>query len=661
MKVALYVSRYPGESVQTPPGLQYLAGYLLSQGVVQEKELLFADSSEEIIAFQPDMVGIGSVSQSLNDAVRVATEVRRALPGCWTVLGGYHISALPDALPEVFHLGVLGEGEITFAEIAVLRHEGAELVPERLAAVAGICYRDGENGVRTTSKRAPIADLDKLPPPFRRLPYGQEWPYLFTARGCPYKCPYCASHSFWGSYRYHSAEYVVNEIDVLVRKFGVSNIYSVDDLFIAPKSRLLEIRRLLEERGLLGKVRFKGFIRINLVDEEVIRVLKELCFTEVRFGMETASERLLPQVKDQPFTIAQVERVIELCAQNGLPLSASFMFGIPGETAEDIHATRGFLRKHRGRLTVSGIYLMQPVPGSRYWDESLASGKVSPALDFSSLGLDLESPSFDWNQVLYLNGEALPLLRFKGIMKEIYREFGPPSQPRLLGHLYAALGFLLRSTNRLLGNIGFELRRVPRPSVVAPAGKQLGLRLYVGCGQDVREGFAGCDLRPLPNVSVVCQAWQVSRHCSEVKEIYCRHMLEHLTLPQVEATLTDWFTCLEAGGRVTLLVPNMDLHVEQWRRAVWDEASWEEIFSDARHSFAGFWGWQRECDQASLDRSGEAAFWDVHKCGFNAPFMRFLLTRAGFAVESCEVVEYVHLVAVATKPALGRAGAEISC
>jgi radical SAM superfamily enzyme YgiQ (UPF0313 family) len=649
LKIALYYARYGVTESQIPPGLQYLAGYLSGKNLLRGEDILFANSAREAIDFKPDILGIGSVSQTINDAVDTASEVKKALPDCWTVLGGYHISALPETLPKIFDIGVIGEGEQTLAEIVSYRMKSLRPLPQKLRSMQGICCRE-ENGLLIKTEPRPlIRKLDELPPPLRRIPYGQKWAYLFSARGCPYRCMYCASHSFWRIYRPHSAEYVINEIEKLVRDFGVSSVYFVDDLFIAPKQRLREIRFLMEQKGWLGRLRFKGFVRANLVDEETIRILKELGFTEVRFGMETASERLLARIKDQPFTIEQAENTIALCKKYRLPVCASFMFGIPGETERDISASMDFVRKHRRNFYISGFYIMQPVPGSRLWDDCLRKGLVSTDMNFSSLELDLLRKDFDWEKVLYLNGENISFPRFREIIEEIRSEF---FRPGIIARALQAASHLLAkggATARIFRKAGFELQRILRGNdkkIRTSAAVSRGLKLYVGCGEDTKEGYTGCDIRSLPTVSIVCKAWEVSYHCREVSEIYSRHMLEHLTIPQVEATLRDWLTALAEGGKVHIIVPNIDFHIRQWQRAVWDEENWNTKFSDARHSFAGFWGWQREADS-----DGEvSSFWDVHKSGFNADFLAFMLRRAGFSKVQCSVVNDVHVVGVGFKP-----------
>jgi 2-polyprenyl-3-methyl-5-hydroxy-6-metoxy-1,4-benzoquinol methylase len=154
-------------------------------------------------------------------------------------------------------------------------------------------------------------------------------------------------------------------------------------------------------------------------------------------------------------------------------------------------------------------------------------------------------------------------------------------------------------------------------------------------------------MRALPNVAVVCKAWQVSRHCAELLEIYPRHMLEHLTFDEVVAALRDWHAALAVGGKVEILVPNLSFHIDQWRRADWNEESLRDKESDARWGFAGLYGWQRQCNPHARDY--DASYWDVHKSGYNEELIRFLLRRVGFCDIEVATRDEAHLVARATK------------
>lgn len=177
--------------------------------------------------------------------------------------------------------------------------------------------------------------------------------------------------------------------------------------------------------------------------------------------------------------------------------------------------------------------------------------------------------------------------------------------------------------------------------------KRSRCKVYIGCGDDTREGYIGCDIRRTPAVKIQCAAWKLSKHCENVSDIYTRHMLEHLTFPEVEAALSDWYWSLGDGGRLEIIVPNMDFHIKQWLNADWSESSFEDKWSDMSWSLAGFWGWQRDC--AVSDKKKVSPYWDVHKSGFNEPSIKFFLVRAGFSDIETSVVDGCHLLAVAYK------------
>jgi predicted SAM-dependent methyltransferase len=173
---------------------------------------------------------------------------------------------------------------------------------------------------------------------------------------------------------------------------------------------------------------------------------------------------------------------------------------------------------------------------------------------------------------------------------------------------------------------GFRLEREYRP-VVAEAIPR-GARLYVGCGEQQLEGYYGCDLRPLDSVALACKAWDVSTHCRELAEIYSRHMLEHLTFAEARLTLRDWYSALADDGLLRIEVPNLAFAIGQWQRATWSEEALQDRYSDARWGFAGFFGWQRECDPE--ENSYNTTYWDVHKSGYTSASMQFFLEEAGF-------------------------------
>jgi predicted SAM-dependent methyltransferase len=201
---------------------------------------------------------------------------------------------------------------------------------------------------------------------------------------------------------------------------------------------------------------------------------------------------------------------------------------------------------------------------------------------------------------------------------------------------------------RGFGHLGLEVRRIPVERVTAAAARiGAGARLYVGCGEDHREGYVGCDIRRLPSVQLVCRAWEISKFTRSASEIYSRHTLEHLSDGEARAALHDWYEALAIGGRVEVVVPDLDFHLSQWLNALWNSVADARADSDARWSFAGLYGWQRHCDPREIDY--DSSYWDVHKSGYNAPRFRWLLEAAGFSEIQIATVDRCHLTATAVK------------
>lgn len=172
-------------------------------------------------------------------------------------------------------------------------------------------------------------------------------------------------------------------------------------------------------------------------------------------------------------------------------------------------------------------------------------------------------------------------------------------------------------------------------------------KIYVGAGNDRRDGFIHTDVRALPGIDIICPAWELSSNIHNVDEIYSRHMLEHLTTMEADCALRDWYEALKVGGSIHVIVPDMDYHAQQWLSAEWSEDTLCNPKSDARHAFAGFWGWQDECNPNLKDYN--TSYWDVHKSGYNKRRLEFLLGRIGFSNIEVYVEDNYHLHAVAKK------------
>jgi len=383
-----------------------------------------------------DIVAISTTSQDYNDAKAIARSIKAQKPDVITIIGGHHVTWLPWTLTQDFDFGVIGEGEQTFLEFIKYVMNGRK--EEELYTIPGLCFwRDG--GLVYAPLRPLIEPLDKIPFAFRELP-ANSTRHIFTARGCPYKCRFCSSSAFWKKTRFHSADYIVSEIESLVA-MGATNIPVWDDLFIVDRDRFLEVMRKLRERGLDKKFVIGGItVRANLVDDELCNIFNVFRppITATHFGAESGSDRVL-KLMGKNTTVAKNQEALDRLKSIGMPNGCTFIIGWPTETEEELLATLKFfeINMKAGKIFIdSAMNILTPLPGTAVWDDAVKQGKIDVnTLDWNRLKIWASYtasphyfPNFDsWvierrkNNSVYLNEEYVPQERLFEILREHHR------------------------------------------------------------------------------------------------------------------------------------------------------------------------------------------------------------------------------------------------
>jgi len=365
-------------------GLGYLVSYARKVLGHDKHEFVVINSrvEETLDDFRPDLVGISCFSPDYGIAKRYARLCRkRNLP---VIVGGIHISLLPTSFSEDMDVGVLFEGEQTMAELIRLYDSLGRLDAGSLSSVKGICYWRGGQ-LQITEPRPLIDELDSIPYPARELLdlHGTHLS-MFTSRGCPYRCVFCASSRFWVKTRFASAEYVAGEINELYHNYGAKLISFYDDLFIANKKRLQDLLEIFARDGILGKVRFSCSVRSNLIDVQMAKLLKELGVVSVALGLESGHPRVLEYLKGGNVTVEDNSSAVKVLARNGIAPNGAFVIGSPDETREEIMATYDFIKSVP--LRNFNVYVMTPFPGTPVWHEAVERGLISEDFDdWSSL------------------------------------------------------------------------------------------------------------------------------------------------------------------------------------------------------------------------------------------------------------------------------------
>lgn len=389
IKIALVAQSINEETfsqLAMPIGLCYLSSYTQKYLFQEAIEFSIFDGTVSAEMISADIVGISSMSRYIPGAIKLACQIkqRENIP---VILGGPHITALPHTLPPSFDIGVIDEGEETFLELCKIYRVHKAFPKELLANVKGISYHK-EGKVQVNPPRDHIEPLDRIPYPDRDLwNIKDRIKWVASSRGCPYACAFCGMAR--SRYRKFPAEYVVAELIQMKEKYGLRAITFQDDLFVADKKRLKEIRDLIRKHGLEKELSFMVSLRADLIDRKTMELLKEMNVTNIFMGIESASEHVLKFLKNNTVTVKDIQKSIDLCHEFDIQLEGSFIIGSPMETLKDLKTTYDFIYDNycEGKLDMIAIYTLTPFPGTKVWDIAKDRGLVTEDMDWSLLNL----------------------------------------------------------------------------------------------------------------------------------------------------------------------------------------------------------------------------------------------------------------------------------
>lgn len=378
-------------SLLPPLSLGYLAAVLRKEGYsVKIIDGLFEstlhsyswqDLRENVEKISPTIVGITSMTPTINLAAKTAQIVKEVNPKIITVLGGSHVTALPKKTMlefTSFDYGIYGEGELSLPKLVE-----SVLARQKPSRIKGLIYRTG-NGVKY-SQCEYIKNLDELPLPARDLfPPLTEYrssianyrrkpaTNMITSRGCPFNCAFCSKPIFGRKFRAHSSSRVLFEIEHLIDKYGIKDIQFFDDTFTLDRNRLVEICQGIIDRGL--DITWNCMTRVDCVDRETISLMKRAGCYMIAYGIESGSPRILERM-GKNITKEQVRRAVKAAKENDVEVRGFFMLGFPGETINDIRKTIEFAKELN--VDMAQFMLTTPYPGTPLWEIALTEGTLN--------------------------------------------------------------------------------------------------------------------------------------------------------------------------------------------------------------------------------------------------------------------------------------------
>lgn len=372
-------SRYP----QPPMGIALIAAILEKAGypltVVDANALDIQPDGLTPLVKDAGVIGLTAMTPYINTALKTASHLKKAYPDVPIILGGAHATLLPEeTLRTAPDIDIIIRGE---AEETVLQLLPALEKKQPLASIPGITYRkDGK--ITSNPASSKLIDLDSLPflayhlLPWHRYkphpPHGRALPFavIITSRGCPYHCAYCSKPIFGTRFRAQSPDRVIEEILYHQKRFGIKELAFYDDVFTLDKKRAHAISEEIIKRGI--KLHWSCETRVNLVDKELLRHMKEAGCYSISYGVETGSPEILKAI-DKGITLGQVTEAVRWSREAGLQTIGYFMVGSPGESPETIEQTVRFAKQLK--LDFAQFAVTTPFPGTKLYDVYMAGKK----------------------------------------------------------------------------------------------------------------------------------------------------------------------------------------------------------------------------------------------------------------------------------------------
>ncbi|MFH1403148.1 MAG: radical SAM protein [Candidatus Altiarchaeota archaeon] len=363
-----------------PLGLLYVASTLLREGHevgvfdMPTEGAGHGELEARLERDKPDVVGFTVMSFTLIDVMIASKTVKEYDSRIKVVWGGPHVNIYPEEsarLPDVDYIA-LGEGELTMPRL--LDGMGDT---RRLQESAGIVFKKDGRVVNTGNPWF-INNLDGIPFPARRLtPYKKYSSLLakrspittmITSRGCPDKCLFCDRPHLGKMFRARSARNVVDEMQECF-DMGVREFLIYDDTFTIDRQRVLEICGEIRERGL--DIGWDVRARVNTVDKEMLKTMREAGCERIHFGVEAGNEEIL-RILRKGITREQAVSAFKDARDAGMETLAYFMIGSPRETRDTIKESIEFAKQLKPDYVHFSV--TTPFPGTDLYRMGLDEG-----------------------------------------------------------------------------------------------------------------------------------------------------------------------------------------------------------------------------------------------------------------------------------------------
>ncbi len=339
--------------IKRPPlGIAYLAAGLLQRGFnvkVYDMRVKNKETYKQVIdTFKPDYMGVYlsiPLNPSMFDDIRYAKE-----KGAIIITGGSEITLIGEKfLPKGeldFTIG--GEADLIFADFIEKHHNDPN--GNSWKSCPGLGFKD-TNGIHF-NKNGIVKNLDDIPFPawdqFNLKAYNSnvskiKFPVM-SSRSCPFRCTYCVIPAISLEYRARSAKNVVDELEIVHKKYGAKQFQFMDDNFPVIRQRVYDVCDDIIKRGLkIEWVLGQGF-SANYGDGEMFKKMRGAGCTMIGMGIESVDPEVLKAIQ-KPATVEMVRKTVLLAREAGIKIKGFFIIGLPKSTFKSEMKSLEFIKE----------------------------------------------------------------------------------------------------------------------------------------------------------------------------------------------------------------------------------------------------------------------------------------------------------------------------
>jgi radical SAM superfamily enzyme YgiQ (UPF0313 family) len=412
-------------------GLGSLSAYLKSKGV--EVELIYLshfpeekELEKKINKFQPDLIGFSSTSAQFQYIEPLANIVKPNFPEIPIICGGIHAILCPEQFLKIKNIDIIciGEGELTTnALLNKIKNN------EDYSTLSGIWVKKNEH-IFKNPQREIVRDLDIIPFCDRDLfdfaemhePKNYHIASYLASRGCPYNCSYCANKKLReqmglkpSDMRIHSVDYVINELCYIRDNFNIKYFRFEDDILPLNMKWFTDFSNKYKEKVRLP---FSCNLRFNLVNDEVLILLKNAGCDQIQIGLENGSDEYRRKYLNRFMSQDMIIGKMHLIEKMGFKIYTFNMLGGPNEKPQ--HLLETIKLNAVGNSHMVQLSLVNPYPGTQLYDfckkYKLIEKDAFKRQSYFEDKPTIKNPYLPFDQLLFYKNNFFKLMKFYSVL-----------------------------------------------------------------------------------------------------------------------------------------------------------------------------------------------------------------------------------------------------